>query len=255
MKLKNFLFMFVFTLIISFPAFAGLPKEDADLFKKANENYRKAKYSDASEAYESLSVKYPEQAVFFYNLGNSLHRQNQLGTAIVAYEQALSLDPRNLDIRANLQFIRGLVQYRVEDKRNWYLKAAQEGLDYFTEKEIIAMVLFTYLILALSWVFSLFLKPGVPWGWKRKALLTISAIFFLVGLAKNLETHFVRAAIVTSTEAPAHYGPSDADKVAFRAGEGIKLYVVDKRDDWSRVLLVSGDSGWVRNTQITEITQ
>ena len=248
-------FFALFFLIISAPVFASLSREDSEAFKKANQDYRSAKYSQAAESYESLSVKYPDQAVFFYNLGNSLHRQNQLGTALVAYEQAQALDPRNSDIRANLQFVNGLVQYRVEDKRNWYLKAGQELLDYFTEKEIISMVLWSYLILAASWAFMLFLKPGTPWGWKRKTLLIISSFFFLVGLAKNVEMHFVRAAIVTSSEAPAHYGPSDADKVAFRAGEGIKAYVVDKRDDWSRILLVSGDSGWVRNTQITEISQ
>ncbi len=241
--------------IVFTSVFAALSKEDAETFKKANENYRKSKYSEAAELYNSLSVKYPDQAVFLYNLANALHRQNQLGAAIVAYEQALSLDPRNADIRANLNFVRGLVQYRVDDKRSWYLKAGQEVLDYFTEKEIISAVLFTYLILAFGWAFALFLKPGSAWGWKRRTLLIISAFLFLIGLAKNVEMHFVRAAIVTSSEAPAHYGPSEADKVAFRAGEGIKVYVVDKRDDWSRVLLVSGDSGWVRNTQITEILQ
>lgn len=253
--MSKFITVFLLSLFISSPVFAALTKEDAALFKKANENYRKAQFSDAADAYESLSVKYPEQAVFLFNLGNSLHRQNKLGSSIVAYEQALELEPRNADIRANLQFVRGLVEYRVEDKRNWYLKAAQSALDYFTEKEIISMVLLSYLILGISWAFALFLKPGIPWGWKRRTLLTISAFFFLVGLAKNVEMHFMRAAIVTSSEAPAHYGPSAGDKVAFRVGEGIKVYVVDKRDDWSRVLLVNGGSGWVLNNKITEITQ
>lgn len=254
-RLKPFALLLLALFAFSASAIAALTKEDEALFKKANENYRKSKFSEAADAYESLSVKYPEQAAFLFNLGNSFHRQNKLGASIVAYEQALELEPRNADIRANLQFVRGLVQYSVEDKRNWYLKAAQGALDYFTEKEIISMVLLTYMILGVSWAFSLFLKPGIPWGWKRKALLTISAFFFLVGLAKNVEMHFMRAAIVTSSEAPAHYGPSAADKVAFRVGEGIKVYVVDKRDDWSRILLVNGGSGWVLNNKITEITQ
>lgn len=253
--MKKLLSFFFLSLVLSTPVFAALTKEDAALFKKANEDYRKAKYSEAADAYESLTVKYPEQPAFYYNLGNALHRQNKLGTSIVAYEQALELDPRNADIRENLNFVRGLVEYRVEDKRNWYLKAAQEALDYFTEKEIMSMVLLSYLFLAAGWAFSLFVRPGAPWGWKRRMFLTISAFFFLVGLAKNVEMHFMRAAIVTSSEAPAHYGPTGGDKVAFRVGEGIKVYVVDKRDDWSRVLLVSGASGWVLNNQITEITQ
>ncbi len=250
--MKKILMLLIFTVFLTPQAFA-VSKADAEVFKKANQDYRKGDFKLAAEAYENLSDKYPDQAVFYYNLGNALHKLGKLGPTIVAYEQALALDPRNQDVRANLKFVRGLVQYRVDDKRNWYLKAAQELLNYFTEKEVISLVLFTYFILASGWAFVLFFKNGAPWGIKRRMLLIISAAFFLVGLAKNIETHFIRDAIVTANEAAARYGPSEADKVAFRVGEGVKVYVVDKRDDWSRVLLNNGESGWVPNTQIIEV--
>ena len=251
--MKKLLLFFLLMLAVLPRAFA-LSAADAELFKKANQDYRKGHFKEAADSYELLSNKNPDEAVFFYNLGNALHRLNKLGPTIVAYEQSLALDPRNPDTRANLKFARGLVQYRVEDKRNWYLKAAQEVLDYFTEKEVISLVLFTYFLLAVSWSFVLFFKNGAPWG-KRKILLAVSAVFFLVGLAKNIETHFIRDAIVTTSETAVRYAPSEAEKVAFRLGEGVKVYVVDKREDWSRVLLVNGDSGWIPSQQITEISK
>jgi SH3-like domain-containing protein len=36
-------------------------------------------------------------------------------------------------------------------------------------------------------------------------------------------------------------------------GEGIKVFVMDRREDWSRVLLTNGESGWVRDSDIAEV--
>ncbi len=251
-KITGILFL---AAVLFAPSVFAMNAQDADLFQKANQAYRKGDFKNAGDSYELLAGKYPDESVFFYNLGNSLQRQGKIGPTLVAYEQALALDPRNQDIRANLKYTRGLVQYRVEDKRNWYLKAAQEALDYFTEREVVSVVLLTYFLLATSWAFVLFFKNGAEWGFKRRILLLISAVFFLIGLGKNIETHFIRDAIVTANEAAVRYGPSEADKVAFRVGEGIKVYVVDKREEWSRVLMCNGGSGWIPNTQITEIAK
>jgi len=49
------------------------------------------------------------------------------------------------------------------------------------------------------------------------------------------------------------YGPSSGDQVAFRVGEGIKAYVVDRSEGWSRIILVDGQGGWVRGNQIAEV--
>ena len=70
--------------------------------------------------------------------------------------------------------------------------------------------------------------------------------------AKNVQAHWLRGAIVTAREAQVRYGPSESDQLAFRLGEGLKLYVMDHREEWSRVLLVNGESGWVRNDQIED---
>ena len=72
-------------------------------------------------------------------------------------------------------------------------------------------------------------------------------------LAKQIDTSVMRDAIVMSKEAEVRYGPSENDQVAFRLGEGLKVYVVDHREDWSRVILVNGDGGWVQSNQIAEV--
>ena len=201
---------------------------------------------------EALLKSHPQVAILFYNLGNSYFRMGALGPAILAYERAKLFQPRDWDILYNLGHVRSLLEYRVEDKRNWYLKAFEEGLNAFTEKEVIFSVFVFYFLLMASWAWAVFFRKGELWGWKRKLLLTFTLVFVALMAAKNVQAHWLRGAIVTSPEAQIRYGPSDSDQLAFRLKEGLKLYVLDHRDEWSRVFLTNGESGWVRNDQIEE---
>ena len=74
------------------------------------------------------------------------------------------LDPRDPDIRYNLNYVRGLLQYKIEDKRNWYLKAFEEVLNAFTEKEIILAALIAYFCLMAAWAFAVFFSRELPGG-------------------------------------------------------------------------------------------
>lgn len=243
---------FIFLLLVSGNlAFAWTSQEVSDI-KKANQSYRNGNFKEAASFYEGLSEKHPESGVLAFNLGNAYHRLGKPGKAILAYERARRVDPRAPDIRYNLNYLRGLLQYKIEDRRNWYLRAFEEILNTFTEKEILLGGLAVYFLLMASWVIAIFFQDGAPWGFWRKAFLTTCVLFLAVMGAKNVQAHWLRGAIVTVREAQVRYGPSESDQLAFRLGEGLKLYVMARRDEWSRVLLTNGESGWIRNDQIEE---
>ncbi|MBI3314268.1 MAG: SH3 domain-containing protein [Candidatus Omnitrophica bacterium] len=234
------------------PVFAWTVQDTAEL-QKANQYYRDAKFSEASSIYRKLSGESPHFAGLFYNLGNSLYRQKSLGPAILAYEQARKMDPRNGDIVYNLNYVRSLLEYRIEDKRNWYLKAAERFLEYFTEKEIYLLAMTAYFFLTAGWVFVLFFHPGLPWGTRRKTLAIILLLFATLAVAKYVESRIIRDGVVVAKSAEVRYGPSGEDQIAFRLSEGLKVYVLESRSDWSRILLVNGETGWVSNDQIAEV--
>ena len=140
----------------------------------------------------------------------------------------------------------------MQDKRNWYLKAFEEILNFFTEKEVIFVALIAFFLFIASWAFGIFFLRSAGWGTWHKTFLTVTLLFVALVGAKNVQSHWLRGAIVTDREAQVRYGPSESDQLAFRLGEGLKIYVMDRRDEWSRVLLVNGESGWVKNDQIEE---
>lgn len=225
----------------------------AKIFGDANTCYRTGDYAKAAGLYESLIEQAPRVAAFHYDLANTYVRLGKLSRAILNYEQALRLDPRNADIRENLRHTRGLLEYRVEDTRNWYLKATEAVLRFATEREIYTMVLAVLFVFLLSGIFFFLLGRGVFWGPGRQFLFGILLLAALVAAGKQVQSNLIRPAIVMQKECEARFGPSEHDQVAFRMGEGIKVFVMDRREDWSRVLLTNGESGWVRDSDIAEV--
>ncbi len=257
MKLLGRIFLFsgvCFAAIVFRPSDAGA--ENSGLrakFEKANGDYRDGHYEKAQTAYEELAKEAPSLAQIFYNLGNCYFRQGQMGRAILAYERALERDPRNSDIRSNLGYVRSLSEYKVEDKRSWYLRAEERLVHMFTEREVLLALLASLFLFLSAWVWNVYFRRGVPWGWIRKWLFGMTLVLLALYAAKYVQTHIIRDAIVLTNQAEVRYGPSGNDQIAFHLGEGMKVYVLDRRSDWSRILLWSGDSGWIQNSDLAEV--
>lgn len=235
-----------------FASFLQAPLEAASgaAFEQANQLYQEGKFKEASELYSRLADENRQESSLFYNLGNSWFRAGEIGQAILAYERALRLAPRDPDIRANLAHVRALLEYRVEDKRNWYVRAAEEWLGYFRNEEIFLIVMAVYLIFLLTAFFCLAYRRGMPWGWWRKTLLAVFLVSLGLAGAKHYDSDVMKDAIVTAKEAEVRYGPSVSDQIAFRLGEGLKAYVVDTRRDWSRIVLANHEGGWIKNSDL-----
>ena len=227
--------------------------ETTKIFQEANTSYRTGDYTKAAELYESLIEQEPRVTAFYYDLANTYVRLGKLSRAILNYEKALRLDPRNGDIRENLRYTRGLLEYRVEDTRNWYLKATEVVLKYATEREVYAVVLAVLFIFLAGGILFFLNGRGVFWNPWQQFVFIVLLLAALVAFGKQVQSNMIRDAIVMQKECEARYGPSEHDQVAFRMGEGIKVFVMDRREDWSRVLLTNGESGWVKDSDIAEV--
>ena len=225
----------------------------AKVFQDANTSYRTGDYAKAAALYESLIERETGVAAFYYDLANAYVRLGKLSRAILNYEKALRLDPRNADIRENLRYTRGLLEYRVEDTRNWYLKATEAVLKYATEREVYAVVLAVLCVFLIGGILYFLRGRGVFWNPWQQFVFIMLLLAALVAFGKQVQSNLIRDAIVMQKECEARYGPSEHDQVAFRMGEGIKVFVMDRREDWSRVLLTNGESGWVRDSDIAEV--
>lgn len=232
---------------------ADLPAQDRTLFEKANKLYYSEKYADAQKIYDDLFKRYPDYGVLAYNLGNAYYRLGKTGPAILAYEKALLREPRDRDIARNLKQVRAGLQYRIEDKRNWYLRAAEISIQKLTENEVSLLLALAYFFFVGSMMAPLFLGRGLRFGLLQKIFAISLFVLLMLYAAKRVEVRVIRDAIVMAKKADVRFGPSEGDRIAFRLGEGLKVFVVHRREGWSRIILTNGEDGWIKNSSIEEV--
>lgn len=79
---------------------------ESSTFERANERFSKGDFAGAVTSYEEVIRDEGTSAAVLYNLGNSYQRLGQPGPAILAYERARLLSPRDPDLLANLALAR-----------------------------------------------------------------------------------------------------------------------------------------------------
>ena len=72
----------------------------------ANGQFKAGNFEVAATHYEEVLKHEGPRASVFYNLGNSYQAQKKYGPAILAYERARLLTPRDPDLLANLNLAR-----------------------------------------------------------------------------------------------------------------------------------------------------
>jgi tetratricopeptide (TPR) repeat protein len=96
---KKFFLGLLCSLISILPIFAnGLDQ--------ANQQFKAGDFAGAAAAYEQILATEGPSAAVFYNLGNSYQQLKLYGPAILAYERARLLTPRDPDLLANLTLAR-----------------------------------------------------------------------------------------------------------------------------------------------------
>ncbi len=84
------------------------PESPIIQFNMGAANYKKNKYDEALKELESSLTTDDAlaQSQAYYNMGNSLYRLGKLPESIMAYQQALKLNPDDEDAKYNIEFVR-----------------------------------------------------------------------------------------------------------------------------------------------------
>lgn len=214
-------------------------------FDSANKLYEQGKFPEAASAYGKLIASGSVSAPLYFNLGNAYFKSGQLGRALAAYHQAEQLSPRDPDVRANLQFVRGQVQGPTLSPTT-----LQRSLASLTVNEwaILTAVLF-WLVLA-SLVLIQF-RPGLKQPLQNflwlGAVATVAVGTCLVAAWSNRSSP---AAIVVSHDATIHNGPLDETPGNTTIHDGAEVTVLDAKNDWLQVRLDGNRIGWLKRDQV-----
>jgi hypothetical protein len=218
-------------------------------FNEGNAKYRSGDYAAAVASYESLLATVGPRASVYYNLGNSYHQLRQYGNAILAYERALLLTPRDPDLLANLARARKSAAAFEEPAGNPWLHSTLRLLSLNEWSWLLAG---SSLILGLLAIVSgIFIKFR-----RRMAIAACAAALAITTSASVLHLRrgeFLKGIVLTDT-ATLRLSPFENAETLGTPGPGRSVVMGKKSGDFQYVEVPSTNlKGWLATKDVAAI--
>jgi len=231
--------LFVTTLAVH-PAFSS-PSPDP-LFAQATNAYARREYAQAAAALRSLAARAPASGTL-QNLGNAEWQLGRVGEAILAWEQALWIDPYNSGAKNNLSFARLTAQLEAPEL-TWY-----EVISTWLPLNAWPWIAGCTLWLAVGMV----LLPGILGQAKaawHQAVAAFSLMLFLLSLPGQAGIYSRRSlGVVLAPETELRLTPTRHAQILSRLAPGEPVRV--RREKGSYVLVrTSRFTGWIEQKQL-----
>ena len=240
--------------ILTFLIFAGSSAQNEVLFDQANTSYNQGNYEQAIEKYERIIDNGQHSSELYFNLGNAHYKLNHIAPSIYYYEKALLLNPNDQEIKNNIAFARNMTIDAVDTVPevgfSKFVNTISKTMSF--EKwgimAIIMIILFVTLFLMYYFAYSSMRK--------RFAFITSIAALVLASIALSFAFHNYnlmendRPAIVFAEETQVKSEPNLRSNEAFVLHEGTKVQVLDTVNNWKKIKLADGKTGWIPESDI-----
>lgn len=246
-RLKIAFFSICLVLSLKIPVQAD---HNQHLFDQANQLYQKEQYQQAIEKYLEIRNGGYESWQLYYNLGNAYYKSRDLGRAILNYERALKLNPKNEDIKFNLDLANLQVVDKIVVPPEFFLfKMVSDLKNLWGLKTLTLLTVFCYLLVMGLIIMRILLRSRSIQRVVRIALipglvsLLLVVNIFIVRIHENNTLHY---AIVLVDKIDVLSSPDDQGTELFALHRGVKLKVEESRGDWAKIRLADGKIGWIK---------
>ncbi|MDY6933055.1 MAG: tetratricopeptide repeat protein [Spirochaetota bacterium] len=251
MRRLLFIIVHIFIVALSLTLAGERNGEIEDLIINANQLYKEGNYSDAVERYsKAINLKHTNGHLY-YNLGNAYFRMNQLGYAILNYERARLLMPRDADLDYNLRYVRQQARDMIE-KRVGFFSSTFFWLRSVTLKEIFWIFVIINIAFWSILIFRLFYKQ--EWIYY---LMIISLVTWIISGTSFACKYYViqtdNRAVVIGEEVNVLSGPDAGDTILFKLHSGTIVNIERDEDGWKLVCLQDNKRGWIQTEFVESI--
>jgi len=223
-----------------------------DLLQKANHAYKEGDFEQAVRDYLRLVRSDHENGHLYYNLGNACFRLGQPGEAILNYERARILIPRDADLNYNLGYVRDRTLDVIPEK---------EGLTSMTffwldSLSLHELVLGFAMLNVLFWM-VLFLRLFHLTEWTYYLALLALIFWFVTGASLGLKWHRISTddrAVILEKEVRVLAGPDSRDTLLFKLHEGAIVHYERSEEGWSLIGLPDKKRGWVESGALERVS-
>lgn len=227
------------------------------LFVKANELYKNDQYAQALQLYKDIESKNIVSDELYFNMANTYFKTNQVAPSIYYYEKALQLNPNDEDILFNLDYANRMIIDNIEPLPK---SLGQK----FRENIILKLTYNTWAIIAVIFalLFSLlFLLYHFSYSTSKKRIYFITSIIsaiivFIIVVFAHQNKKIVQStkyAIVFAAQTVVKSAPTHTGEINFELHEGTKVKVLETIDNWKKIKLADGNTGWIEAVDIKEL--
>ncbi len=183
-------------------------------------------------------------------MGNAYFKANQIGKALLNYQRARFLSPRDRDVNANIQFLRN---YRIDKNliiESPIVKVISSLFHFFSWQEAMFLSAVVFFLTIILMVLALILAQRI-FGYLAIGAGVIFLYFLITWQVWQAEKNSSRAVVVVS-EVTLRSGPGQDYKDILIAHDGLEVKILESRGAYSLVQFPGG-GGWVEANAIEKI--
>lgn len=227
------------------------------LIEKANQAYNEGAFQDAAELYHSVIDSGFASADLYYNLGNAYFKSKDIPSAILYYEKALKINPKDDQTRFNLNIANSQITDKIEAVPDMFYVKWWKGLTGMFGPDTWARLSIALFILALSFVALFVITRNMSVRrisfWSGLVVIVLMFISFYVGYQKFSQQNKDNFAIIFAPTITVKSSPAKNSVDLFVIHEGTKVEIMDQVEGWYEIRIANGSVGWLPGNTLEKI--
>lgn len=225
--------------------------------KEGNDLYRKGMFSQAASKYQQVVDSGYVSADLFYNLGNAYYKANDNKRAILYYEKAKLLTPRDPELNHNLTLARAKAVDKIQNIPDlFFLEWVRNFRDQFAADSwaVFSISLFIAALVGfMPYFFTYKINLKKIGFWTGCIGLFLSLMSFSFASSAHNSQVKQRTAIIFVKGVTVKSTPSETGTNLFILHEGTKVKIIDKVENWHKIKIPDGNQGWVKESDLEKI--
>jgi len=256
MRFKNILPVLCLWTVILLPLCSSASEQSEDLFTRANALYAKAQYQQALNSYQKIIAAGEHSAAVYFNMGNASYKLGDLPSALLYYERAHRLSPNDEDINANIRLANSKTRDKIEELPEFFLSRWWTSVYLSFSANVFAVCSVILLLAASAFLIVYFFAHRIT---IKKPSFFIAVTFFALGfcaifmLSQQISYFDQKHAIVFNSPVYVKSAPAETARDLLLIHEGVKVTVLEDKQQWLRVRLANGSEGWMKAADLKEI--
>lgn len=255
--MKKIYWIFIALILLLQPYAASYAYDDyaKKEFDLACAKYDSGEYEESAIVFQSIVNSGIMSGNILYNLGNAYLKCNKLGYAILSYERAKLVIPRDSDLISNYKYAKSLIkQKEAFSKKSFLLVGLDTLFSYLTIWETYFLFMFFYYSIVILIVSSIFLtglrKYSIP--------IIIVHIVLWVFISVPMVSKFIDLSsmgVIVSDIVDVKFEPSERAAMSFPMYAGMRVRILSTSGQWRKIMRPDGKIGWVERESVLPLSE